>query len=111
MRFSWDFLQNMLENDDSNLQTNPNNKLNFCDKSICYQGVKTGNNIPNYVKSSKNVNSFKASYKQFLLMLNVLWSLGLDRPLAYFLVLLHNVFAEMYDIFMCFAVCCIWGRK
>ena len=44
-------------------------------------------------------------------MLNVLWSLGLDRPLAYFLVLLHNVFAEMYDIFMCFAVCCIWGRK
>ena len=20
----------------------PNNKLNFCDKSICYQGVKTG---------------------------------------------------------------------
>ena len=34
----------------------------------------------------------------------ILWSLGLDRPLAYFLVLLHNVFAEMYYIFRCFAV-------
>ena len=27
----------------------PINKLNFCDKSICYQVVKTWNNIPNYV--------------------------------------------------------------
>ena len=44
-------------------------------------------------------------------MLKVLWSLGLDRPLAYFLVLLHNVFAEMYYIFMCFTVYCICGRK
>ena len=31
----------------------PNNKLNFCDKSITYQGVETWNNIPNHVKSSK----------------------------------------------------------
>ena len=45
----------------------PNNKLNFCDKSICYQGVKTWNNIPNHVKSSKNLNSFKASYKQLII--------------------------------------------
>ena len=28
------------------------------------------------------------------------WSLGLDRPLAYFLVLLHNVLTKMY-IFPC----------
>ena len=34
-------------------------------------------------------------------MVNVLWSLGLDRPLAYFLVLLHNVFAKMYYISLC----------
>ena len=36
----------------------------------------------------------------------ILWSLGLrlDRPLAYFQVLLHNVFAVMYYIFLCFAV-------
>ena len=33
----------------------PNNKLNFCDKSISYQGVKTWNNILNHVKSSKNL--------------------------------------------------------
>ena len=45
----------------------PNNKLNFCDKSICYQGVKTWNNIQNHVKSSKNLNSFKASYKQLII--------------------------------------------
>ena len=32
-------------------------------------------------------------------MLNVLWSLGLDKPLAYFLVLLHNVFAKKYFFF------------
>ena len=40
-----------------------NNKLNFCDQSICYQGVKTWNNIQNHVKSSKNLNSFEACYK------------------------------------------------
>ena len=34
----------------------PNNKLKFCDKSNCYQGVKTWNNIQNHVKSSKNPN-------------------------------------------------------
>ena len=42
----------------------PNKKLNCCDKYICYQGVKILNNIPNYVKSSKNINLFKSSYKQ-----------------------------------------------
>ena len=45
----------------------PNNKLNFCDKSISYQGVKTWNNIPNHVKSSKNLNSFKTSFKQLII--------------------------------------------
>ena len=44
-----------------------NNKINFCDKSICYQGVKTWNNIPNHVESSKNLNSFKVSYKQLII--------------------------------------------
>ena len=42
-----------------------NNKLNFCDKCICYQGAKIWNNIPNHVRSSKSLNLFKASYKQF----------------------------------------------
>ena len=42
---------------------------------------------------------------------NHLISLGLDRPLAYFLVLLHNVFAVMYYIFLCFALYCICGRN
>ena len=45
----------------------PNNKLNFCDKSISYQGVKTWNNIPNHVKSSKNLSSFKTSFKQLII--------------------------------------------
>ena len=45
----------------------PNNKLNFCDKSISYQGVKTWNNIPNHVKSSKNLISFKTSFKQLII--------------------------------------------
>ena len=45
----------------------PNNKLNFCNKSISYQGVKTWNNTLNHVKSSKNLNSFKASLKQFII--------------------------------------------
>ena len=43
-----------------------NNKLNFCDKSISYQGVKTWNNIPNHVKRRKNQNSFKTSFKQLI---------------------------------------------
>ena len=45
----------------------PNNKLTFCDKSI-KQGVKTWNNILNHahVKSSETLNSFKASFKQFI---------------------------------------------
>ena len=42
----------------------PNNKPNFWDKPICFQGVKTWINIPNYIKSSKNLNSIKESYKQ-----------------------------------------------
>ena len=46
-----------------------------------------------------------------LIIFVVLWSLGLDRPLAYFLVLLHNVFAVMYYIFLCFAVYYICGRN
>ena len=35
--------------------------------------------------------------------LQILWSLGLDRPVAYFLVLLHNVFCSNVLYFlMCF---------
>ena len=52
--------------------------FNFCDKSICYQGVETWNNIPNHVKSSKNLNSFKASYKQLIISdysKIILWSM------------------------------------
>ena len=45
----------------------PNNKLNFCDKSITYQGAKICNNIPSHVKSSKNLNSFKTSFKQLII--------------------------------------------
>ena len=45
----------------------PNNKLNFCDKSISYQGAKIWNNIPSHVKSSKNLNSFKTSFKQLII--------------------------------------------
>ena len=45
----------------------PNNKLNFCDKYISYQGAKTWNNIPSHVKSSKNLNSFKISFKQLII--------------------------------------------
>ena len=44
----------------------PNNKLNFCNKSISYQGAKIWNNIPSRVKSSKNLNSFKISFKQLI---------------------------------------------
>ena len=61
------------ENHDYNITRNalnfayPNNKLNFCDKSISYQGVKTWNNIPNHVESSKNLNSFKTSFKQLII--------------------------------------------
>ena len=44
----------------------PNNKLNFCDKSISYQGAKIWNNIPSHVKSSNNLNSFKTSFKQLI---------------------------------------------
>ena len=43
------------------------NKLNFCGKCICYQGVKTWSNMPNHVKSSKSLNSVKASYKQLII--------------------------------------------
>ena len=45
----------------------PNNKLNFCDKSISYHSVKTWNNIPNHVTHSKNLNTFKTSLKQLII--------------------------------------------
>ena len=45
----------------------PNNKLNFCDKLISYQDAKIWNNIPSHVKSSKNLNSFKTSFKQLII--------------------------------------------
>ena len=34
-----------------------NNKPEFGNRSICYQGVKIWNNIQNQVKNSKNLNS------------------------------------------------------
>ena len=49
---------NMLKTNDENHDYNTrnasnfeylNNKLNFCDTSICYQGVNTWNNIPYHV--------------------------------------------------------------
>ena len=45
--------------------------------------------------------------------LQILWSLGLDRPLSYFLVLLHNVFAVMYYIFLCVFGCILhmWKKN
>ena len=66
-----DMLKTNADNNDYNTRNAfnfeyPNNKLNFCDKSICYQGAKIWNNIPNHVKSSKKINSFKASYKQLI---------------------------------------------
>ena len=33
----------------------PNDKLEFGNKSTCYQWVKTWNNIPNYIKISRNL--------------------------------------------------------
>ena len=42
----------------------PNNKRNFGDKSISYQGAQIWNNIPSHVKSSKH--SFKTS-KQLII--------------------------------------------
>jgi len=42
----------------------PNNKLKFGDKSICYQGVKTWNNIPNHVKNASNIKLFKSTYRE-----------------------------------------------
>ena len=49
----------------------PNNKLNFCDKSISYHGVKTWNNIPNHVKSGKNLNSSLGSRREAFLSQNI----------------------------------------
>ena len=45
----------------------PNTRLEFGSKSIGYQGVKIWNNIPMHVKNSKNLNSFKHSYKEILI--------------------------------------------
>ena len=42
----------------------PNNKLEFSNKSICYQGVKIWNNIPNHVKNASNIKSFKSTYRE-----------------------------------------------
>ena len=41
----------------------PNNKLNFGNKSICYQGVKTWNDIPTHIKNATSLSSFKCSFK------------------------------------------------
>ena len=65
-------LRTNAENHDYNIRNalnfeHPNNKLNFCDKSICYQDVKTWNNIPDHVKSSETLNSFRASFKQLII--------------------------------------------
>ena len=41
----------------------PNNKLEFGNKSISYQGVKIWNSIPSNIKNSKSLNLFKSNYK------------------------------------------------
>ena len=41
----------------------PNNKLEFGNKSICYQGIKSWNNI----KNSRNLHAFKSSFKDSLI--------------------------------------------
>ena len=61
-----------VENHDYNTRNalnfeNPKNKLLNCKKSVSYQGVKTWNNIPNHVISSKNLNSFKTSFRQVVI--------------------------------------------
>ena len=43
----------------------PIDKLEFGNRSVCYQGVKIWNNILNQVKNSKNLNYFKCSYTFF----------------------------------------------
>ena len=42
----------------------PSNKLEFCKKSICYQGVKVWNDTPNHIKNVSNIKLFKSSYKE-----------------------------------------------
>ena len=46
----------------------PKNKLDFGNRSICYQGVKTWNNIPTHVKNCTSLKSFKVSYKETLIL-------------------------------------------
>ena len=41
----------------------PKNRLEFGNKSICYQGVKTWNDIPYHIKNANSLNSFKCSFK------------------------------------------------
>ena len=38
----------------------PNNKLEFGNKSISYQGVKIWNNIPSCIKNAKSLHLFKS---------------------------------------------------
>ncbi len=45
----------------------PNNRLEFGNKSICYQGVKIWNNIPNHVKDAKNIKYFKCFCKKSII--------------------------------------------
>ena len=46
----------------------PNNKLEFGNKSISYQGVKIWNCLPKYVKDSKTLNSFKSTCKDIFII-------------------------------------------
>ena len=43
-----------------------NNKLEFGNISISYQGVKIWNNIPSHTKNAKNLHLFKSNYKDTL---------------------------------------------
>ena len=45
----------------------PNIRLEFCEKSISYRGVKQWNNIPPHIKDSKSIHSFKTTYKQLFI--------------------------------------------
>ena len=83
---------NVFKTNVENHDYNTRNALNFehpnitnCDKSICYQGVKTWNNIPNHIKSSKSLNSFEASYKQLFLTIIRLFNV-------------HYIFRYMYKL-------------
>ena len=57
-------------NDDSLKFHIPNIKLEITKNSIFYQGPKSWNNIPSDIKNKKSLQSFKNSYKKYLMMID-----------------------------------------